>query len=158
MNTEYTYPGMTPDIEKYLHLQKLHPGYKYAGSSTPTPESNAAVEAWKRDVETSKAALPEGEPAAYYHAHKVWLCRDETASGEPQEEVSPNGKYRLVVTQHTTGKGRGTAPRVGSTRGTHSSPMSAATMVPSLSHGSRVMAKQGTTTWCAVRTTKGRRS
>ena len=105
MNTEYTYPGMTPDIEKYLHLQKLHPGYKYAGSSIPTPESNAAVEAWKRDVETSKAALPEGEPAAYYHAHKVWLCRDETASGEPQEEVSPSGKYRLVVTQHTTGKG-----------------------------------------------------
>lgn len=107
MGTDYRYPNMTKALQTYLDLRGQHPGYKYAENrGKPTPESEAAVDAWRAEVETAKQALPEGEPQAYYQAHKVWLCRDETATGsEPKVKVSPSGKYRLVVTQHTTGKG-----------------------------------------------------
>lgn len=110
--TDFIYPDMTPGLQAYLDIVPLHPGYKYPKTAdgvttswTPTPESKAAVEAWEAQLRAFKAALPAEEPAAYYQAHKVWLCRDETAQGEAQEHLSPSGKYRLVVTCHSTGPG-----------------------------------------------------
>lgn len=107
MNT-FDYPKMTPELQAYLDLSDKHPGYQYAeGSHTPTPESKAAVDAWKAEVEAAQAKLAPGEPGAYWEAKKVWYCRDETRSETIPVRVrtSPSGRYRLVVTNHTTGPG-----------------------------------------------------
>lgn len=109
---EFGYEHWTDELATYLDELSKHPHYEYPRdeegkptSYTPTPESKIAVEAWREKVKNLKGALPEGEPSAYYDAQKAWMCRDETAEGEPREGASPSGRYRLVVTSHTTGKG-----------------------------------------------------
>lgn len=108
---DYIYPNMTPELQAYLDAQHGHPGYKYPKDAegniihTPTPKSKAAVDAWAARKEALKAQLPSNEPHDYFQAHKAWYCRDETQVGDPKEHVSPSGRYRLVVTSHTTGPG-----------------------------------------------------
>ena len=107
----FDYDRMTPELAAYLG-HRDRPRYLYpkdeAGntlSSKPTPESEAAVNAWHEEHNALKAKCGEGEPRGYYQAHKEWLCRDETQQGEPEEHDSPSDKYRLVVTRHGTGPG-----------------------------------------------------
>lgn len=110
--SDFVYENMTPELMAYLgHNDR--PLYLYPRSEdgktisgTPTPESQAAVDAWQAEHNALKAKCGEGEPHAYYQAHKVWLCREETqVEGSSVEHLSPSGKYRLVVTKHGTGPG-----------------------------------------------------
>jgi len=111
MVTEFVYEDMTPALRAYLDRADQHPGYKYATgldgkrSYHPTPESEAAVNAWRAEAAELRAALSEGELDRYVYAQKVWYCRPETQKGVPVEHVSPSGEYRLVVTQHVTRSG-----------------------------------------------------
>ena len=105
--SEFTFAEMTSELREYLELCHQHPGYKYEPptSGHPTPESEAAVNAWRAKLESLKNLLVEGVLDRYDRSHKEWFCRDETQQGGPQEHLSPSGAYRLVVTEHTTSKG-----------------------------------------------------
>ena len=110
--SDFNYDRMTPELAAYLG-HRDRPRYLYpkdeAGntlSSKPTPESEAAVDAWQEEHNALKAKCGPGEPHAYWQARKVWLCREETqVEGSMVEHLSPSGKYRLVVTRHGTGPG-----------------------------------------------------
>jgi len=109
--SDFNYENMTPELKAYLD-QPGRPSYEYPKDNegktlynTPTPESKALVEAWQTEHDRLKAAATPEVIDAYYKAQKVWYCRDETATGESREHVSPNGQYKLVVTMHTTGTG-----------------------------------------------------
>jgi len=115
--TEFTYDKMTPALQAYLdHSHRSqHPGYKYPRdadgkmrSGVPTPESEAAVDAWRAEGERLlEVAGGRSVLDAFYQTKKLWFCRGEGVSpaGGPRESTSPSGKYRLVVTRHSTGGG-----------------------------------------------------
>lgn len=109
---EFVFPEMTPTLEEYLTLSGQHPGYKYPqtedgrmASSKPTPESEAAVNAWREKLKALKDTLAEGLLGRYWMTRKEWLCRDGSQQGESMEHLSPSGRYRLVVTTHGTTPG-----------------------------------------------------
>lgn len=110
MSESFVYEHMTPELAAYNEERSKHPGYKYETlengrrSIEPTPESSAAVQAWKASVAELKEALAPGEIEAHSRAKTIWLCRDEAIEGEPEEHLIPSGRYKLVVTTHKTGE------------------------------------------------------
>ena len=108
--SEFNYPEMTPELQAYLNCGS-HPGYKYPEdengkpSFKPTPESAAAVDAWRAKLHALEEHVGEVALNRYHRAHVAWFCRAETQQGEPQTVTAPSGKYQLVVTQHYTEQG-----------------------------------------------------
>lgn len=104
--SDFTYDKMTPELRAYLD----HPSCPRSqwiteeGKHVQTKESKAEQANWEEEHEALKAKIASGEIDAYDRARRIWMCRDETQSGEPRVETSPSGKYRLVVTGHSTGK------------------------------------------------------
>lgn len=81
MTPTFSFPGASPALLAYLAVDKDDPNRR----------------ALFKDIDPV-------EWCAYRHAHKTWYCRPETETSR-SEHLSPSGRYRLVVTSHSTGKG-----------------------------------------------------
>jgi hypothetical protein len=107
----FEYEKMTPELQEYLVLSRQHPGYEYPkdekGNSTgkPTPESDAAVTAWRTKLGALRDRVGQDALSLYFRAKTEWMCRPETQTKEAKETVSPTGRYKLVVTYHGTKPG-----------------------------------------------------
>jgi len=107
----FEYQGMTPEMREYLNLCGKHPGYEYPkdengkSSWNPTPESDAAVNAWRAKLAALRDQVGPDALSLYWRAKTEWMCRPETQSGAVKELVSPTGRYKLVITGHGTKPG-----------------------------------------------------
>jgi len=105
----FKFSDSTPALEAYLaHEEQPYCVYakKPDGSDdyrNLTPDSQADRDAWKGAHSDLEAKVPQGLEDAYWHAKKVWQCRDETQQGLPQ--IFNLGPYVLEVTSHATSKG-----------------------------------------------------
>lgn len=130
VTTEFVFDGMTPALTEYL---KRGSGYKAQADATyptvtaarkaweeagkpadgPTKEAVGAAEAahygalreYQEETERMREALPDGLAERWGSERKAWMCRDATVAGDPLKHASESGRFRLVVTQHTTGPG-----------------------------------------------------
>lgn len=129
MTDTFVFAGMTPELAAFLD----HNAATRAGTDARYGVSRAAAKAWEDadkpdgslkiaadEAETAfrswqsarwaeaavmRERLPAGILAAHERARREWYCRDETQTGDAVTHASPSGRYRLVVTTHTTGKG-----------------------------------------------------
>lgn len=126
---DYQFPKMIPELRAYLDHQETYravseESYKPCGAAytkwkeagQPEGPLKAELEEERRKHDATLVAhreegkrlaglLPDGLLEEYHAGLKVWYCRDETATGEPDTHLSPSGRYKLVVTRHTTGPG-----------------------------------------------------
>jgi len=127
--TEFIFDKMTPELRAFLDHQA---GYRKQADST-YPAFRAAEKPWEEAGRPKEGPLYDGAQKAReahygalkahreegirlmsliqpglldnYHAEKkAWMCRDETTTCT-SEETSPDGKYKVVITSHSTGPG-----------------------------------------------------
>jgi len=106
MNPSFIFDRSTPELDEYLRISQMHPGYKYvSGCATPTKESKKAVYDWQSSVDLLRSVAGDALIREYHSARKAWMCRDETATPGVVSQTSPNGEFRVDVTSHPTGDG-----------------------------------------------------
>lgn len=127
--TDFDFDKMTPELRALLDHQD---GYRKQADST-YPAFRAAETAWgeagrpkegpaydearrakeahygglerhKEEGVRLKALIQPGLQDTYHAERKAWMCRDETIV-RTGEETSPDGKFKVTITSHTTGDG-----------------------------------------------------
>ena len=87
--TDFKFDKMTPELRAYVDHFEV--------DRDPYPD-------WRKELDHLEALVQPGLMDTYLTEKKTWICRDETTTCT-SEETSPDGKYKVVITSHTSGKG-----------------------------------------------------